>query len=178
MTFTAELGISDSKPGNIVPGWDLAISEAEFLMSITLTNYRNALFTILETQRTATPTLLRKNYRYRPGTVSETPCAWVGTIQESMVIDAGTRSRESMAEVIIAAPFPSDLITDDDPFDELYAALIDRFTLLANVTVLNNSVLELTAIAQDELTLQGAEKSNTYRAMTLTTRLRIWEGRD
>lgn len=146
------------------------------MAAITITQYRNALYTLLTDQQAATPTLLRKVFRWRPGGVGEAPAAWVGDLSESLTYDAGTRTREIVGEVFVADNFPADLITAADPFDQLRDAILERFT--ANSAVIPITILELTAVTDGDLTLQGAERASIYRGMTLSTRLRIWEGRD
>jgi hypothetical protein len=145
----------------------------------TLTQYRNALYTVLTDEQTASPTILRKVHRWRPGGVNEAPEAWVGDIATVMNIDAGTRTREASGQIIVAAHYPTDLITSADPFDQLQTELIDRFSLTATATMVSpNSILELIGIEESDVDLVGADTTTHYRGLTLTTRLRIWEGRD
>lgn len=145
------------------------------MAAITLTQMRNALYTLLTDQVTATPTLLRKVYRFRPGGIAEKPAAWVGDLNEELSYDMGTRARTITGEVFVADNFPSDLITTADSFDELRDALLERFT--ANSAVIPVTVLELLNVTDGDLSLQGAERVTVYRGMTLGVRLRIWEGR-
>lgn len=145
------------------------------MAAITLTQFRNALYTLLTDQATATPTLLRKVYRFRPGGLAEKPAAWVGDLNEDLVYDMGTRARTILAEIFVADNFPSDLVTSADDFDALRDALIERFT--SNSAVIPVTVLELLNVTDGDLSLQGAERVTVYRGMTLTARLRIWEGR-
>lgn len=143
---------------------------------ITLTQYRNALYGLLTDQVAATPTLIRKVFRWRPGGISEKPVAWVGDLNDQLAYDMGTRTREITGEVIVADNYPADLITDSDPFDQLRDALIERFT--SNPTVIPVTILELLAVSEGDLAIEAVDRVNHYRGMTLTTRLRIWEGRD
>lgn len=145
------------------------------MAAITITQFRNALYTLLTDQQTATPTLLRKVYRWRPGGIGEAPAAWVGDLSEDLTYDMGTRARTIVGEITIADGFPTDLVTSADPFDELRDALIERFT--SNSAVIPVTVLELLNVTDGDLSLQGAERVTNYRGMTLSTRLRIWEGR-
>jgi hypothetical protein len=144
---------------------------------ITRTDFRNALFTLLTDQQTATPDELRKVLRFRPGAMpAEQPAAWIGNVVEALAYDAGTRNREMTAEVIIGKAFPSDLITTADPFDALLDALVERFT--NNSGVIASTITELNGIDDGEISFQKADGGiNTYRGATLTVRLRIWEGR-
>jgi hypothetical protein len=145
----------------------------------TLTQYRNALYTVLTDEQAASPTILRKVHRWKPGGINEAPEAWVGDIATVMSIDAGTRTRETSGQIIIAAHYPTDLVTDADPFDQLETELIDRFSLTATATMISsNSILELIGIEEGDVDLVGADTTTHYRGLTLTTRLRIWEGRD
>lgn len=146
------------------------------MTAITVTQYRNALYTLLTDQQTATPSLLRKVYRWRPGGIGESPAAWIGDLSDDLGYDAGTRARTITGDVFVAHSFPTDLVTSNDPFDNLRDALIERFT--ANPGVIPVTVLELTNVTEGDLQLQGAERASIYRGMTIGTRLRIWEGRD
>jgi hypothetical protein len=145
----------------------------------TLTQYRNALYTILTAEQAASPTILRKVHRWKPGGINEAPEAWIGDMNTAMNIDAGTRTREALSQIIIASHYPTDLVTSADPFDQLETELTDRFALTATATMVSpNSVLELIGLEQGDVDLVGADTTTHYRGLTLTTRLRIWEGRD
>lgn len=148
------------------------------MSAVTLTNVRNALYTTLTDQVTATPTQLRKAFRYRPGGLSEKPCAWLGDFTDDLGYDAGTRSRSITGEIIVADTFRADLVTDADPFDGVRDGLMERFTQNANMCG-GTSVTEMTRIADSEITLQSADGSSViYRGMILSVLVRIWEGRD
>lgn len=147
------------------------------MSAITLTQYRNALYTLLTDQETATPTLLRKVFRGRPGGLAEKPCAWLDEFDDDLGYDAGTRGRIITHNITIADNFRADLITAADPFDLLRDDLIERFT--ANSALIASTVTELIHVSGGDVSIQSADGSVTnYRGMTLTVRLRIWEGRD
>ena len=146
------------------------------MAAITITQLRNALYTLLTDQQTATPTLLRKVHRWRPGGIGEAPVAWIGDLSEELSYDMGTRYRTITGEIVIADGYPTDLITSADPFDQLRDALVERFT--ANASVIATTILELLNVTEGDLSLAGAERVTNYRGMTLSTRLRIWEGRE
>lgn len=145
------------------------------MSAITRTQFREALYDLLVAQKTATPTLLRKVERFRPGGFGELPVGWIGTISERLSYDAGTRLRVFTADVPIAAGMPSDQITDSDPFDQLEDALVERFT--AASSVIPNTILELTEVADGDIEARGPEVTTFYRGLTLTAQLRVWEGR-
>lgn len=145
------------------------------MSQITITQYRNALYTLLTAQQTATPTLLRSVLRWRPGSIGEGPVAWIGDLVDDLAYDSGTRAREITGEIVIGSAYPSDLVTSNDPFDNLRDALVERFTAAAQA--IPTTILELTRVTDGDLSIQGADKVTTYRGMTLSTRLRIWEGR-
>lgn len=147
------------------------------MAAITITQYRNGLYTLLTDQVTATPTLLRKVHRWRPGGIGDAPVAWISDLNDDLSYDMGTRYRTMTGEIIIADGYPTDLVTSADPFDELRDALVARFT--SNATVIGpGTILELLNVAEGDLSLAGAERVTNYRGMTLSTRLRIWEGRE
>ncbi len=147
------------------------------MAQITLTQWRNGLYTLLTAQQAATPTLLRKVVRYRPGGIGEKPVAWLGDFVDDLGYDISTRERTITGEVIIADTFRADIVTTADPFDELRDAVVERFT--ANSALIPVTVTELTRITDGDLAIQNADGSQTiYRGMTLSLRLRIWEGRE
>lgn len=146
------------------------------MAAITITQLRNALYTLLSDQSTATPTLLRKVYRWRPGGIGDAPAAWIGDLSEELTYDMGTRYRTITGEIVIADGYPTDLVTSADPFDELRDALLARFT--SNSGVIASTILELLNVTEGDLSLAGAERVTNYRGMTLSVRLRIWEGRE
>lgn len=145
------------------------------MAAITRTQFRNALYDLLEAQRTATPTLLRKSLRYRPGAIGESPVGWVGQVVEQLGYDSGTRKRTMTAEVVLVAGFPTDEITDNDPFDQLVDALVERFT--AGVSTISNTILTLAALEDGEVQFGAGERVAIYRGATLSCSLEIWEGR-
>jgi hypothetical protein len=148
------------------------------MSAVTLTQWRNALFTLLTDQQTATPTLLRMVFRGKPGNLAEKPCAWLDEFDDDLGYDAGTRARTMLTNIVVADTFKTDLITNADPFDALRDALIERFT--ANSAVIPSTVTECIRVSGGDISLQSAAgiDSVTYRGMTLTMRCRIWEGRD
>lgn len=147
------------------------------MSAITLTQFRNALYTLLTDQQAATPALLRKVFRARPGAIGEAPVAWLDAFDDDLGYDMGTRNRTITNQITVGAPYVADITTSADPFDELRDALIERFT--ANSAAIPSTVLECTHVSGGDLTIQKADgASNTYRGMTFDMRLRIWEGRD
>ena len=147
------------------------------MSAITLTQFRNALYTLLTDQQAATPTLLRMVFRAKPGGVGEKPMAWLDEFDDDLGYDAGTRARTMLTNIIVVDTFKADLITVADPFDQLRDALIERFT--ANSAVIPSTVLECIRVSGGDITLASADGSGvTFRGQTFTMRLRIWEGRD
>lgn len=135
---------------------------------------RAALYTLLAAQQSATPTLLRKVTRFRPGGFSELPAAYVGDLAESISYDAGLRWREVAAQCVLVDTFPTENISPD-PFDTLVDDLLDRFTAAPQQVA--NTLLELVGIADTEVSDSGANGTTVYRGATLTFRARIMEGR-
>ena len=145
------------------------------MAAITLTQFRNALYQLGLDQQVATPALLRRVERYRPGGMSgEKPAYWVGQVRHDLTHDMGTRNHNMTADVIVATTFPSDDLTASDPFDELLDALVDRYT--SAVRVIPNTTLTMTAIEDGEVPFDGKEQTSLYRGATITVRLVIWEG--
>lgn len=147
------------------------------MSAITLTQWRNALFTLLEAQQTATPTLIRKVFRGKPGGLAEKPVAWLGEFDDDLGYDQGTRNRTMTCQIVIADSFRADLITTADTFDTLRDALVERFT--AAVSLIPDTITECTRISGGDVTVQGADgqQVTSYRGMTFDLQCRIWEGR-
>jgi hypothetical protein len=146
------------------------------MAQISRSDFRNGLFTLLEAQRVATPTLLRKVERRKPGSFKEKPIAWIGSVVERLSYDPSTRLHIFLAEIVIVSSYPSDDITTADPFDALEDALVTRFNDSTS-TFIANTILELTAVADDDIEERGVDVSTFYRGLQLTAQLRVWEGR-
>lgn len=144
------------------------------MTAITRKQFRDAVEVLLEAQRAATPSLLRKTARFHPGGLLEKPVAWQGEISDELAYDQGTRERVMTEDVQIATTFPADLPTDD--FDNLIDDLIERFT--AAYGVIPNTILELNRAQPSDVAIPRADgNSDIYRGSLLSIRLRIWEGR-
>jgi hypothetical protein len=146
------------------------------MAAITRTQFRNALFDLLEAQKAATPTLLRKNHRYKPGGVNERPAAWVGQIVQNLAFRSGTRQHIFRADVTIATGFPTDNLTTADDFDAVVDAIIERATAAAT-TFVTGGVMYLDSIEDGEVEFSGSEATAIYRGTALAFRLEVWEGR-
>lgn len=151
------------------------------MAQVTMTQIREAYYTLLEAQRTATPALLRKNYRYRPGSGHEAPLAWIGDQIEdlsygtgSTAIGHGIVTRVILTEVTIACPIVSDVLTTTDPMDELQDALRARFKASYNGGIANTN-MELRRVESGEVTFRGTEADNIYRSLTFTLRHNMQE---
>ena len=133
--------------------------------------------TILSAQQTATPTQLRAVYRARPGSFSETPCAYVGSRDEAITYTAGQRTRTFAPTVVIVDTF-SDATESGDRVDDLVDLLVDRFTDAYAAVPGGNSLLELTSVTDTELEVRGDANTAIYRAAVLGfDRTFITEGR-
>lgn len=126
--------------------------------------------TILEAQSAATPTLLRKVYRTRPGSYNELPLAFVGGRPETLTHDAGTRTRTIGIEVWIVDSYAGDNQQDGDRMDDLIDALVDLYDDPSNVQRVGSSIIELTSITDTDLEVTNAASGTTtfYRACVLT----------
>jgi hypothetical protein len=144
------------------------------LMGASMTTWRAdfvaAHVTILEAQSSATPLLLRKVYRTRPGSYNELPLAFVGGRPESLTHDAGTRTRTIAGEVWVVDSYAGDNQQDGDRMDELVDALVDRYDDPANVQRVGSSIIELTSVSDTDLEVTNAASGVTtfYRACVFT----------
>lgn len=136
-----------------------------------------ALRTVLLAQRTATPTQLRAVYTARPGSFSETPCAYVGARDEVITYDAGTRTRTFTPTVIIVDTF-ADVSEAEDRIDDLVDLLVDRFTAAYAAVAGGGSITQLSTVTDTELETPGTSGPVVYRAAVLGfDRTFISEGR-
>lgn len=148
------------------------------MTAVARSDFRDALATILAAQQAATPALLRHVDRLGPANMGgEKPIGWQGEITDDFAYDSGTRAREMTMQVQVATTYPTDIAPDD--FDDLMDALVERFWLPANVSIIDRAILELLRVEPSEFDVPRADGgSNAYRGALLTVRLRIWEGRD
>lgn len=122
-----------------------------------------AIVTILQAQATATPTLLRQVHSSRPGSLPELPAAWVGSRDENITHDSGTRTRSfDGLTVVVADGFSGEVEAQGDRLDQLVDALVDRFT--EGVSAVPGTILELTAVRDAEVAF-GTEPVTYYRAV-------------
>lgn len=138
---------------------------------------RAAMLVILEAQKAATPTLLRKTAASKPGKFAELPLAYIGTASESITYDSGTRTRTLIPTVQLVDAYTSSDQTADR-LDELADALVDRFT--AAIQAIPNTILQLTSITPNEIESVDlkAGQSTWYPGLILTfDRTAIREGR-
>lgn len=131
-----------------------------------------ALVSLLNTYKTANPTLLRDVHTARPAHIGETPIAWIGNRNESEVHDSGTRTRVISVDVVIA-----DVVPDNEQaagrMDVLWDALVDVFTAAPHM-VSGSSVVEVTTIAEGE-TDYGTVP---YRILVISVTANLIEGRN
>ena len=136
-----------------------------------------ALLTVLNAQKTATPTQLRGVYGARPGAFSELPCAYVGARDEAITYDAGTRTRTFAPTVVLVDAF-TDATEVGDRMDDLVDLLIDRFTAAYAAVAGGSSITQLTSVTDTELEIRGEANVAIYRAAVLGfDRTFISEGR-
>lgn len=131
---------------------------------------RAAHVAILEDQKAATPTLLRKVHPTRPGSFGDLPAAFVSSIPETVTHDAGTRTRVASAEVTLVDSYAGDNTQGSDRMDDLVDALVDRYDLSTSVQRVPSSVIQLTAITDVDITIEGAldKPPVNYRGVVLT----------
>lgn len=129
-----------------------------------------ALVAILNDQRTATPTLLRKVYASQPGAFNELPVAYVGARPEAITHDASTRTRTIQTEVWVVDTYAGDNVQDGDRMDQLVDALVDRFDVPGNVQRVGSSIIELTSVTDTDypVTNPVTGQVTNYRACVFT----------
>lgn len=126
-----------------------------------------AIRVVLEAQKTATPTQLRKVYTSQPGSVIETPCAYIGDRTESITYTAQTRTREMTGLTVVLADTLIDASETDDRMDALVDLLVARFTDANAAVPGGGGLLQMTSVTDTLLTLSGPKGDVVYRAAVL-----------
>lgn len=136
---------------------------------------RAALVAILEDQKSATPTLLRKVWTARPGAFNETPCAYIAGLNERITWDAGTRIRVfDSAEIWIVDTYNEAAI---QVRDQIADALVDTFN--TNIQRVANAIIQPVGTRDDEASVFNAGTGTTtyYPATVVLVTASKWEGR-
>jgi hypothetical protein len=122
------------------------------------------LVSVLNTYKTANPTLLRGVYTARPdGVAFEKPAAWVGNRDETTRHDSGIRTRNFPGLTVwVADTFPVDQQTQDR-MDVLVDGLQDAFTNAPHAGG-GNTVIAVTSVSDTEVAMGEA----IYRAAVFT----------
>lgn len=128
----------------------------------------SAIVAILQEESTANPTLLRKVYSSRPGSFGETPVAYVGGRSEVIDHDAGTRTRTMAGLTFTIVDSYRDNAQTGDLLDELVDNIVDRFDLSTNVQRVGSSILEITAVTDVDVNVEGPDKTVAYRGVVFT----------
>lgn len=123
--------------------------------------------TVLLARQTASPTLLRKVYNARPGSVAETPLAFIGPRDEALSVSAQTRTRQFAGLTAVIVDTYVDASEEGDRMDDLIDLLVADFATNRNVSG-GGGKLELSNISDTEITLNGPRGDATYRAVVLT----------
>ena len=128
------------------------------------TDFVTGLVSVLNTYKTAHPTLLRGVYTARPdGVAFEKPAAFVGSRDESVTHDSGLRTRTfNGLTVWVVDTFPVDQQTQDR-MDVLVDGLQDAFTAAPHAGG-GNTVISITSVSDTEVTMGEA----VYRAAVFT----------
>jgi len=137
----------------------------------------NALVTILNAQKAATPDLLKKVYSARPGSFKELPAAYVGPRSETVTHDSGTRTRLFTGlTVVIVDAFTTD-VTGPDNLDDLVDALLDTFDV--HLSEIPGTIIEVTSITDTEVvvTSRGGEDIIYPGVVFALSRTAVKEGR-
>jgi hypothetical protein len=128
------------------------------------TEFVAGLVSVLNTYKTANPTLLRGVYTARPdGVAFEKPAAWVGNRDETTRHDSQIRTRNFPGLTVwIADTFPVDQQTEDR-IDLLVDGLQDAFTAAPHAGG-GNTVIAVTSVVDTEVAMGDA----IYRAAVFT----------
>lgn len=130
------------------------------------------ILSVLNTYKTANPSLLRAVHTARPEHIGETPVAWLGNRNEAEVHTQGLRDRNITIDVFVADVY-SDSAQVAGRMDILWDALADAFTADPHF-VSSSSVAEVTTIAEGEVDYGGVP----YRVLVFTVSAIKSEGRN
>lgn len=137
-----------------------------------------ALTAIWQDQATATPAQLRKVYRSQPGSIGETPCAYIGNVSETVIHDAGTRTRTTGVDVVLVDTYSGDNLQTSDRVDVLTDLITDRFDLVTNVQRVGSSIINYTGYRDTDIVLAKPDGSSvTYRGRIFSYQAAKLEGR-
>lgn len=128
------------------------------------TDFVTGLVTVLNTYKTANPTLLRGVFTARPeGSAFEKPAAYIGNRDETVGHDSGLRTRTFLGLTVwVLDTFPVNQETADR-MDVLVDGLQDAFTNAPHAGG-GNTVISVTSVQDTEVTLGDA----IYRAAVFT----------
>lgn len=139
---------------------------------MTATTFRSdvttAVVAVLNAQKTATPTQLRAVHPARPGSFPETPCAYIGSKDEVITHDSGTRTRRMVGLTVVVVDTLADPTETSDRLDALVDLLVDRFTDAYAQIGNGNSILQMSNVADTEVETTGPDNVAVYRACVLS----------
>jgi hypothetical protein len=119
-------------------------------------------------RQTASPTLLRAVYTARPGSFPETPCAYIAGRDEQISYSAQTVERLMAGLQVVVVDSLQDASEEGDRMDILVDLLFEDFLgAFASVSP-GGGLLQLTSIADTDVTLTGATGEVTYRGAIFT----------
>lgn len=135
-------------------------------------NVTNALIAVAQTYATANPTKLRKVESARPAGFAETPCAFVGTRNETVLLPGGDVIQRTIRPTLFVVSNPSDNIEQaeamDDLADDLLLAYAAAYHQVSGSTLLSPLGLEDVELEVGTVSYPGF--AITFEALEITQR--------
>lgn len=127
-----------------------------------------AIVGVLEAQRVATPTQLRKVYTGRPGSYSEVPCAYIGERSETITHGGQMRTRTMTGLTVTIVDTMTDASETEDRLDLLVDLLVDRFTAAYAAVAGGGSIVQLQSVSDVDVPITGDTGTAVYRGCVLS----------
>lgn len=126
-----------------------------------------AILVVLNAQKAATPTQLRMVYTTRPGSFPETPCAYIGSRDETIRHGGQLRTRTMTGMNVVLVDAFADGSEAGDRMDDLVDLLVDRFTDAYAGVAGGGSIIQMTSVSDTEIALTGDAGATIYRGCVL-----------
>jgi hypothetical protein len=137
-----------------------------------MTTYRSDLVAgvraVLLAQVAATPTQLRAVYNARPGSFPETPCAYIGSRDETIALGGQLMTRTFAGLTVVLVDALQDASETEDRLDDLVDLLVTRFAAAYAQVAGGNNLLNITGASDTDVILEGPSGPITYRGVVLS----------
>jgi len=132
-----------------------------------------AVMAVLQAQQTATPDQIRAVYSTRPGSFTETPCAYIGGRDETVSFSGGRAGyglmeRRMVGLTVTLVDTFLDPTAASDRLDDLVDLLVTRFASAYAQVAGGSSILQLASVTDTEIEIARSDgPSIVYRGAVL-----------